>query len=360
MAERRRVLIVGGSGVFGRLLARELLRTTSADVVLAGRNQAGLEAALGELGAPARTSATALDLGERQSLARAAHGCFAVACAAGPFQELSHELPMTAVRAGANWVDIGDHDGWVIPILDDRTLDVAARDAGLVVIPGLSTVPAISGALARWCHERLPSATLARVTLWIGNRNSRGAAAIASALSNRFRRPTLVDLPVGRRMAYLGRSPDTELLRRDLRLEAEFRAVLEWDPAGLFVAGAGLLWQRLDAQARSRMAGLLSSVSRPFGRFGSEGGCLQVELWNGRDHVTAAALSPGQRLAILPCAMALQRLLEGDPQERGVVHPAEWIATQGGVAELRKRGVRLLTRVRPDGLRRVLDRQPDG
>jgi hypothetical protein len=348
MAERPRILIVGGSGVFGRLLARELLRTTSADLVLAGRNAAAVSAARRELGALLRTSATALDLSERQSLARAARGCAAVACTAGPFQELSHELPMTAVQAGAHWVDIGDDDGWVVPILDDRGLDMAARDARVTVIPGLSTAPALSGALARWCHERLPGATQARITLWIGNRNARGAAAIASALSNRFRRPTLVDLPIGRRMAYLGRSPDTELLRRDLGLEAEFRVVLEWDPAGLLVAGAGLLWPRLGARARSRVADLLSSISRPFGRFGSEGGSLQVELWNDGRRVTVAALSAGQRLAILPCAIALQRMLEGDLPEGGVVHPAEWFAAEGGVTELRTRGVRLLTR-RPDG-----------
>ena len=35
-----RVLIVGGYGVFGRLLAAELLRTTRVEIVIAGRNPA--------------------------------------------------------------------------------------------------------------------------------------------------------------------------------------------------------------------------------------------------------------------------------------------------------------------------------
>ncbi len=343
MAERPRVLIAGGSGVFGRLLAHELLRTTSVDLIVAGRRLPAAVAACRELGAPDRTSAMTLDLDDLESLTRAARGCVAVACAAGPFQELSLELPMTAVRAGAHWLDISDDEGWVVPLLDDPTLDAAARDAGLAVIPGLSTVPALSGALARWGYERLRRARKAQITLFIGNRNARGAGAIASAMSSGFRRPTRADLPVGRRIAYVGRSPDTELLRRDLGLDMEFRVVLEWGPAGLFVSGVGLLWSRLGAGARSRVAHILSSVSRPFGRFGSEGGCLQVELWDGEQRVRVAALSGDQRLGILPCAMALQRLLEGDLRERGVVHPVEWLSAEAWIADLGKQGVRILT-----------------
>lgn len=244
--------------------------------------------------------------------------------------------------AGAHWVDISDHEDWVVPLLDDTALDAAARDAGLAVIPGLSTVPAISGALARVGRERLPGARTARVTLFIGNRNAKGVGAIASALSSGFGPPTRVDLPFGRRLAYLGRSPDTELLRRDLDLDTEFRVVLEWGPAGLFVSVVGPVWSRLGDRTRARLAGLLASISEPFGRFGSEGGCVQVNLWDGGRRMSVAAVSDDQRLAILPCAMALQRLLEKELRERGVVHPAEWLPPEAWIAELRKRDVRIL------------------
>jgi hypothetical protein len=251
---------------------------------------------------------------------------------------------MAAVRAGAHWADIGDDEGWVLPLLDDTALDATAREAGLAVIPGQSTVPAISLALAGWALERLPGAQRARVTLFIGNRNAKGPGTIASAMASGFGRPTRVDLPLGRRLAYRGRSPDTELLRRDLGLDAEFRVVLEWNLAGLFVSAAGPLWSRLGDRARPRIARLLSSISRPFGRFGSEGGCVQVELWEGERRVSMAALSGDQRLAILPCAMALERLLVDELRERGVVHPAGWLTADSWFAELRKRDVRLLRR----------------
>jgi hypothetical protein len=343
MAERPRVLIAGGSGVFGRLLASELLRTTSADLILAGRRLPAVLAASKELGAPDRTSAMALDLGDTDSLTRAAGGCAVVACAAGPFQDLSPELPAATVRAGAHWLDIGDHAGWVLPLLEDRALDAAARSAGVAVIPGLSTVPALSGVLARWGRDRLPGADRARVILFIGNRNAKGSGAIASAMSSGFARPTRVRLPFGRRFAYLGRSPDTELLRRDLDLEAEFRVVLEWGPAGLFVSGSGLIWSHLGARARARAARFLSSVSKPFGRFGSNGGCVQVDLTHGERKTSVAAMSGDQRLAILPCAIALQRLLDKRLQERGVMHPVDWLPVPTWIADLRDRSVRFRT-----------------
>jgi NAD(P)-dependent dehydrogenase (short-subunit alcohol dehydrogenase family) len=342
MAERPRVLIAGGSGVFGRLLARELLTTTSADLILGARDRTGAESACRELGAPERTSAIALDLGDPDALTRAASGCLAVACAAGPFQELSPTLPAAAVRAGAHWVDISDFAGWVVPILDDRDLDAAARDANVAVIPGQSTVPALSGALARWGRTRLQGADHARVTLFIGNRNKRGAGAIASAMAGGFRRPARVDLPVGRRLTYLGSSPDTVLLARDLGIDAEFRVVLEWGLAGVFVSGVSRLWSHMGVRAQARVADLLSSISRPFGWFGSLGGCLQVDLWEGARRVSVAAVSTDQRLAILPCAMALQALLGDDLAERGVVHPAAWRSPETWMASLRTGRIRVL------------------
>jgi hypothetical protein len=70
---------------------------------------------------------------------------------------------------------------------------------------------------------------------------------------------------------------------------------------------------------------------------------VQVELWEGDRHVAVAAVSADQRLAILPCAMALQLLLEEELRERGVLQPADWLSPQTWIAELRTRGVRILT-----------------
>lgn len=339
MAEPPRILIAGGSGVFGRLLAREILATTPAQLLIAGRSRGRAERTCRELSALGPAEPLALDLREPGALARAAHGCFAVACAAGPFQELPPGLPRAAVEAGAHWLDIADFSGWVAAILADIGLDETARAAGRSVMPGLSTVPTLSGVLARLCRARLPDATRARATLFIGNRNAKGAGAVASALRAPLDDPVSVDLPVGRRVAVRFDSPDAALLREDLGLDAEFRAAFEWGPAYRAMAAARPLARWLGHERLARLLILLSAASA---LFGSEGGGLQVELWNAAGARAAAAfVGAGQRMAVLPCAVALDALLAGKPARSGVVRPASWPSIEEWAARLSARGLGL-------------------
>ena len=349
MAEPR-ILIAGGTGVFGRLLARELLDRTSVDLVLAGRTERKAARAPSFHGCGGRVRSLVLDLRNPAALERAAEGCLAVACAAGPFQALPADLPRAAVRASAHWLDISDHREWVVSLLADRALDVAASAAGVAVLPGLSTVPALSGVLARSCLKGLPDARRARITLFIGNRNPKGVGSIRSALESGFADPSPVELPFGRRIGYRFESPDADLLREEIDLDAEFRVVFEWGITGRVAAAARPLARRLG---EGRFARWLALLSAPFERFGSDAGCLQVEVWNAEGRRAAAAfLGVGQRMAILPCALALEALLGGEVRWRGVRSPATLLATEDWVARLGGRGLEFRTLTR--------DREPSG
>jgi hypothetical protein len=357
MAERPsrpRILIPGGYGVFGQRLAEEVLAHTGATVVLAGRDPAragaarrALEAAAGGAGsdraeAVEAVEAVRLDLTEPGTLARAAAGCFAVACAAGPFQSLPRGLPGEAVGAGAHWLDLADYRAWVRPLLDDRALDRAAGAAGVAVVPGLSTIPALSGALAGWARRRLPEAIRGRVVLAIGNRNPKGVAAVASALGAGLTAPRPVALPVGRRIAYRFGSAEAALLAEDLGLDLALFVAFEPLPA-LVMGAAGRLGARLEPPARLRLASWLARLARPFSRAGSPVSCLQVELEDGAGRGYGAALvASGQRLAVLPCALAIEALLAGELGARGLVHPVTWLPPEAWLARLRARGVRLV------------------
>ncbi len=339
-----RILVAGGYGVFGSLLAAELLETTEAHLVLAGRNRRQGERVAAELGTE-RTEAIELDLGDVESVARAAEGCFAIACAAGPFQGLPRDLPLAAIRSGAHWLDIADDPGWILSVLGDEHLSEGAADAGLVAAPGLSTVPAVSGVLARWCVERLDDPHDAQVTLFIGNRNRKGTGATASALIAGFRDPAPVDLPFGRRVAYRFPTPDAELFRRDLGIQAEFRVALEWGYLGELAAALGRATIGFGTEGQIRLARALSKLSEPFARFGTELGCVQVELSNEAGSIVATALA-GQRLVVLPCALAARALLSDQLDQVGSVNPAAWLPHDEYIARLRSRGVRFLTRER--------------
>ncbi|MFQ5875172.1 MAG: hypothetical protein ACE5JL_15430 [Dehalococcoidia bacterium] len=176
MARQTRILIPGGYGVFGCVLAREILDSMSAQVVIAGRDFRRAAKACHTLGD--RAEPLVLDLSNLKAVGQAAAGCFAVVCTAGPFQNLPMELPAVVARAGAHWLDISDVSCWVVPLLADKGLHETGLQSGTVIMPGMSTIPALSGILVRWGSNRVAECRRARVTLFIGNRNAKGAGAI--------------------------------------------------------------------------------------------------------------------------------------------------------------------------------------
>jgi hypothetical protein len=334
-----RVLIAGGYGTFGCLLAREVLAATATDVVIAGRDEARATALARELGP--RATALALDLARPADLERAARGCFAVLGAAGPFQSLDPALVSAAIGAGAHWLDIADDARWMLALLDDRALDARARAASLIVAPGLSSVPAISGALARVLRDRAPDLRSARVTLFIGNRNRKGGGAVASALATGFRDPRSVRLPFGRRVGWRQSSPDEVLLARELGLVAEFRVAFEIDGAARAVALARGALEALPDRARDRLARTVAPIADALAPLagGTDRGCLQVEGPSSRGREVVAVRGRGQRLAILPCALALEALLSGEVSARGCVSPATLFAPSRWLELLAARGL---------------------
>lgn len=213
------------------------------------------------------TTRETLDLRDVSAVANAARGAYAFACTAGPFQQFDRAIVRAVVEAGAHWLDIADDARWFFDLIDDPTLDALARARGVVVMPGLSTLPAISGALAR-----LHPAPHTTITLFIGNDNAKGAAAIASGAA--------LD------------SPDRELLRRDLGVDATARARFELPGAALAMRGLRVL----PVAARLRVA---KALSRWIPRFGSQGGYVEV---NG------VRVEGGQRMAVVPLVYALEHL----------------------------------------------------
>lgn len=218
-----------------------------------------------------------LDLRDVDAVARVARDAFAICCTAGPFQGLDRRIVRACVDAGAHWLDIADDQRWFFDLLDDRELDVLARERGVAVLPGLSSLPAISGALAR---RLMPVESPLKITLIIHNRNRKGAAAIASA-------------------AQSFHPPDRELLRRELGVEAEAFVTFELPGVKMLLR----LMSALPERARMRAAKLASALASPF-RFGRSGGAVEVR---DGDRV-ARAEGRDQRFAILPVVYALDHL----------------------------------------------------
>ena len=172
-----KVLVLGGYGVFGERLARLLLRDGH-EVTIAGRDLAAAQALADELGCAAQRLDRQGDLGDLAGLT----GHQVVIDAAGPFHAYGQDpyrLPRAAIAAGLHYLDLSDNAPFCAGI---AALDAEARAAGLCVISGLSSVPAISSAAVRaLCGTQTPR--LIDTAILPGNRSPRGLSVMTSILA---------------------------------------------------------------------------------------------------------------------------------------------------------------------------------
>lgn len=169
-----KVLILGGYGVFGARLARLLVRDGH-QVTVAGRDAAKAQRLAGELGC----AAVPMD---RQRDLHLLAGHQVVVDAAGPFHAYGddpYHLPRAAIAAGLHYLDLADNAAFCAGI---AALDGEARAAGVCVLSGLSSVPALSSAAVRaLVGDEMPQ--LIETAILPGNRSPRGISVMTSILT---------------------------------------------------------------------------------------------------------------------------------------------------------------------------------
>lgn len=135
------VLVLGGYGNFGRIIARKLLQIPGIRVTIAGRRLALARVVAQELGcAAAAIDCNAIDL---PALLRTI-GADLLISTAGPFQGQDYHVARAALAADLHYIDIADARRFVCGI---TTLDAEARSRRRLVVSGASSVPALSGAV---------------------------------------------------------------------------------------------------------------------------------------------------------------------------------------------------------------------
>lgn len=143
-----RILIVGGYGVFGGRLARLLRAETNLELIVAGRSKAKADRfcqlyanSHGASMIPRQLDREAENLADE--LARM--DLDMVVDASGPFQaygQRAYRLVRTCLELGLHYLDIADGRDFVVNI---EQFDGQAKKAGVAMISGLSSVPALSG-----------------------------------------------------------------------------------------------------------------------------------------------------------------------------------------------------------------------
>lgn len=171
-----RVLILGGYGGFGARLARRLAGR-GYHILVAGRN---LEKARAFCAGVAGTEPVVADRNGDLDTLLAGHRPDLLIDAAGPFQTSGYDVPQACIRAGIAYLDLADARDFVTGIGD---LDDAARAAGVAIVSGASSVPALSGAVARHLAEGMDRVTQVEVAISASNRATAGPSVAAAILS---------------------------------------------------------------------------------------------------------------------------------------------------------------------------------
>lgn len=144
-----KILILGGYGTFGARLARLLADDRRLTLVIAGRSRARAEAFCASLAARASLQPAVMDRDGDVAAVLTAQRPDVVVDAAGPFQlygDDPYRLARACMAAGANYLDLADSADFVAGI---EALDGEARTRGLFALSGLSTFPALSGAVVQ-------------------------------------------------------------------------------------------------------------------------------------------------------------------------------------------------------------------
>ena len=149
-----RWMIYGAYGYTGRLIAAAV-RERGLTPLLAGRDAGRVEALAAEIGLEYRV----FDLAQPQRARLALAGVAVVAHCAGPFSATSEAMIDACLATGSHYVDITGEIG-VFEAAHAR--DRAAREAGIVVCPGVGFDVIPTDCLAACLKEALPdAATLA-------------------------------------------------------------------------------------------------------------------------------------------------------------------------------------------------------
>lgn len=175
------VLIVGGYGAFGALLAQRLAREPGLTLTIAGRNRDRAVAYADTLRATAvaEVRASAVDATSITPEDLRALQADIVVNASGPFQAQDYALARACIAAGCHAIDLADARAFVTGI---TALDASAKRAGVSVISGASSVPGLSSAVYLALRPRFAAVRELEIYLSPGNHFNPGEATTRSVL----------------------------------------------------------------------------------------------------------------------------------------------------------------------------------
>lgn len=342
----RSVLLLGGYGAFGGRIAERLAGEPNVRLIIAGRSLERAHAFAATLSlatAHATVTPVALDASQITERQLAELGVDILINASGPYQWQDYRLARACIAAGVHYIDLADARAFVTGI---AALDAEAKRAGVLVVGGASTVPAISAAVIDEIAPQFAALRSLAIVISPGDSFDPGLATTQSILSTlgrpldaskgegssvhgwqNLRRQTIPGL--GARWLGACDAPDLDLLPRRYRGVADVQVFAALEVGAFHLGLWGLSWLVRAGLVRKpeRLANPLLGLKRAFRFLGSDVGGMMVTLEGndarGRlkriDWRLIARRGQGPYIPATPAVILVKRLLAGTMASRGAM-----------------------------------------
>ena len=187
----KKVIVLGGYGNFGKRVVENLADIDGITLLVAGRNLAKAIACINKLQAgfkshlpestPAVLEPLVIDIYAADfSQKLKALSPYLVLHISGPFQGQDYRVPKACIAANAHYIDLADDRRFVCDITE---LDAAAKEKGVLIVSGASSVPGLSSAVIEHYQEQFAVIDAIDIAIAPGNKAERGLATVAAILS---------------------------------------------------------------------------------------------------------------------------------------------------------------------------------
>lgn len=181
MSETARILLLGGYGSYGRIIAANLAQEDRIDLIIAGRSAEkaqALAATLAFEGTPPR--GLGLDVFGALDEALSTVKPDLVIHTVGPFQGQDYQVAQACVDAGVHYLDLADARGFVAGF---SALDVRAKAAGVSLISGASSVPCLTATVVDRALPHFAQLKTMHYGISAAQKTVRGVATTSAILS---------------------------------------------------------------------------------------------------------------------------------------------------------------------------------
>lgn len=182
--ETKTILILGGTGHFGKRICHRLLKQLQINLIITSRNKHNAERFVNELkqvDPNCNVIANSLDQFSdsfEQDLAKISPDI--VIHTAGPYQGQSYRVAEACVFSKSHYIDLSDGRDFVDGF---NQLNTRAKNAGVLLVTGASTLPGLSSAVIDHFYKDFEKISKINISIAPAHQTPRGTSTVSAVLS---------------------------------------------------------------------------------------------------------------------------------------------------------------------------------